>query len=150
MSGLGDAFKGSSQLRHAIVSPAFGHDAKQAVLAALSRKLGCPPEVEAFLAQLIKKNRATFLPDIAEAFAALADQAKGTQPVTVTAARALNQSEQDGLRQKLKEVLRRDVDLAFVTDPAVIAGLQIRVGSAVYDSTVRTRLTAMKGILTKE
>lgn len=150
LTGLGDAFSASAPLKHVLVSPAFGFEQKQAVLAALSRKLGCPPIVEGFLAQLVKKNRIRFLPDIADAFASLADQAKGTQQVTVTSAKALGQAEQERLRQQLRTLLHHDVDLTFHQDPRLLAGLQIRIGSRVVDSTVRGRLTAMQSLLTKE
>jgi F-type H+-transporting ATPase subunit delta len=148
--GLGETFSASSQLKHVLASPAFGAEDKQAVLSALSRKLGCPPVVDRFLAQLVKKNRTGFLPEIADAFAELADRARGAARVSVASAKPLSEAEQNGLRQRLKELLKQDVDLTFQTEPGLLAGLQLRIGSTVYDSTVRTRLTAMQTVLTKE
>src|SRR5207249_12190615 len=58
--------------------------------------------------------------------------------------------EQNRLRSRLRDLLRRDVDLTFHTTPELLAGLQIRIGSTVFDSTVRGRLTAMQGVLSKE
>lgn len=150
LTGLADALAASSSLRHVLVSPAFGFEDKQAVLAALSRRLGCPPIVDNFLAQLVRKNRIGFLPEIADAFAALADQAQGTQPVSVTSAKALSPAEQQGLRSRLRDLLRRDVDLTFQTDPSLLSGLRIRIGSTVFDSTIRSRLAAVQTLLTKE
>jgi len=148
--GLGEAYRESSQLKHVLVSPAFGTEQKQAVLSALSRTVGCPPVVDGFLAQLVKKNRAGCLPEIADAFAVLADHAKGTQQVTVHSVGALSQTEQDGLRRRLRDLLRQDVDLTFHQDPTLLAGLQIRIGSTLVDSTLRGRLTAMQSRLTRE
>lgn len=148
--GLGRALSDSAQLKHVLASPAFGVEEKQAVLSAISRKLGCPPVVDAFLGQLVKKNRAGYLPDIADAFAALADQAKGTQAVSVTSAADLGTAEQDRLHQRLRELLRHDVVLTFHTEPNLLSGLQIRIGSTAFDSSIRGRLTAMESLLTKE
>jgi F-type H+-transporting ATPase subunit delta len=103
-----------------------------------------------FLAQLIKKSRVGFLPEIAEEFAILADQAKGTQPVTVSSATPLTAENQEQLRSRLRNLLRRDVDLTFHTIPSLLAGLQIRIGSTLFDSTVRTRLETMRTLVTKE
>lgn len=150
LAGLGEAYSASSHLKHVLVSPAFAVEQKQAVLAALGRKAGCPPAVDGFLAQLVAKNRTACLPDIADAFAVLADRAKGTQQVTVRSAKALGQAEQDELRRKLRDLLKHEVELTFQTDPALLAGLQIGVGSTAVDSTVRSRLTAMQGRLTRE
>src|SRR6185436_17281360 len=131
-------------------SPAFGFEQKHAVLSEFSRKLGSPPVVDGFLAQVVKKNRVALLPDIADAFAALADEAKGIQPVTVSSAKPLTQAEQDALRQRLHDLLKRDVDLKFHQDANLLAGLQIRIGSKLVDSTVRSRLNALRSRLTAE
>ena len=148
--GLTRALTESAPLKHVLASPVFSSQEKVDVLSALSGRLGCPPMVNSFLAQLVKKNRAGFIPEIADAFALLADQAKGARQVTVASAGALSPAEQEGLRSRLRDLLRTDVDLAFRTEPRLLAGLQIRIGSMVIDSTVGSRLTAMRALLTKE
>jgi F-type H+-transporting ATPase subunit delta len=150
LKAIADGFSTSATLKHALVSPAFGLEAKNAVLAALSQKLGCPPVVSHFLSQLLRKNRIGCLPEIADAFAALADAATGKQPVSITAAAAVNADDQAQLRQRLQAILQQDVELTFHEDPRLLSGLQIRIGSLLIDGTVRGRLTAMQTQLTKE
>lgn len=150
LNGLGDAFKASAPLRHAVASPAFGMEDKIAVLTALGSRLGCPPVGQSFLGQLVRKNRVGFLPEIADAFGKLVDQSKGTQQVTVSSAAALPQGEQDRIKARLRELLKREVDVTFQTNHDHLAGLQIRIGSTVVDSTIRGRLQAMRSLLTKE
>jgi len=142
--------KDSASLRHVVVSPAFGIDEKIAVLTELGGRLGCPPAAKAFLGQLVKKNRVGFLPDIAEAFANLVDLSKGTQQVTVSSASPLPVTEQDRIKTRLRDQLKREVDVTFHTDAGHLAGLQIHIGSTVVDSTVRGRLSAMRTVLTRE
>lgn len=150
LTGLGQAIKDSVALRHVVVSPAFGAEDKIAVLAELGSRLGCPPVGKTFLGQLVKKNRVGFLPEIAEAFAKLADASKGTQQITVSSAAALPPAEQDRISTRLREMLKRQVDVTFHTDARHLAGVQIQFGSTVVDSTVRGRLQAMQSLLTKE
>jgi F-type H+-transporting ATPase subunit delta len=151
LTGLGQAIKDSVPLRHVVASPVFGAEDKIAVLAELSSRLRCPPLVgRTFLGQLVKKNRVGFLPEIAEAFAKLADASKGTQPVTVFSATAIPLGEQDQISNRLRTMLKRQVEITFHTDARYIAGLQIRLGSTVVDSTVLGRLQAMQSLLTKE
>lgn len=150
LDGLGQAMKDSSSLRHVVASPAFGVDDKIAVLAELGGRFGCPPAGKAFLSQLVKKNRIGFLPEIAEAFAKLVDESKGTQQVTVSSATALSSAEQDRLKTRLRETLKRDVDVTFHTDASHLAGVRIQIGSTVVDSTVRGRLKDMQSLLTRE
>lgn len=150
LNGLGQAMRGSQSLRHVVASPAFGVEDKIAVLTELGERFGCPPGGRAFLAQLVKKNRVGCLPEIAEAFAKLVDQSKGTQQVTVSSAISLSPAEKDRMKARLKDMLKRDVDITFQTDPSHLAGVQIRIGSTVVDSTIRGRLKAMQSLLTRE
>ena len=150
LAGLGHAIKDSVALRHVVASPAFGAEDKIAVLAELGSRLGCPLVGKRFLEQLVKKNRVGFLPEIAEAFEKLADALKGTQPVTVFSATAIPPGEQDQISNHLRTVLKRQVEVTFHTDARYIAGIQIRLGSTVVDSTVLGRLQAMQSLLTKE
>ena len=150
LNGLAQAIKDSSSLRHVVASPAFGVEDKIAVLTELAGRFTGPPAVKAFLGQLVKKNRVGFLPDIADAFAKLVDRSKGTQQVTVSSPGALPAAEQDRIKTRLREMLKREVDVTFQTDAAHLAGLQIHIGSMVVDSTVRGRLNAMQALLTRE
>jgi F-type H+-transporting ATPase subunit delta len=99
---------------------------------------------------LVKKNRVGFLPEIAEAFAKLADASKGIQQITVSTAAALPPTEQDRISTRLREMLKRQIDVTFHTDARHLAGVQIHLGSTVVDSTVRGRLQAIQSLLTKE
>jgi len=150
LNGLGQAIKDSVPLRHVVASPAYGAEVKIAVLAELGSRLGCPPVGRTFLGQLVKKNRIGFLPEIAEAFAKLADASKGIQQITVSSASALPPAEQDRIRTRLRDMLKRHIDVSFQTDANHLAGVQIHLGSTVVDSTVRGRLQAMQSLLTKE
>lgn len=150
LNGLAQASEESSPLRHVVASPAFSREEKIAVLTELAGRFGCPPVGKAFLGQLVKKNRVGFLPEIADAFAKLVDRSKGTQQVTVSSAAALSSAEQERIKTRLRETLKREVDLTFQTDAAHLAGLRINIGSLVVDSTVRGRLNAMQSVLTRD
>nr|MDH4357180.1 ATP synthase F1 subunit delta [Nitrospira sp.] len=150
LDSLSQAMRESDQLRHVVASPAFGVEEKTAVLTALADTLGCPSIGRAFLGQLVKKSRIGFLPEIAHAFGKLVDQAKGTQPVTVSSAAPLPETEQDRIKVRLRETLKREVDVTFQTDASHLAGLQISIGSTVVDSTVRGRLRDLQVALTRE
>lgn len=150
LTSLGQAMEESAQLRHVVASPAFGVEEKISVLTALGDKLGCPPAGQAFLGQLVKKNRVGFLPEIADAFGKLVDQSKRTQPVTVSSATVLPPAEQERIKTRLRDTLKREVDVTFETDPTHLAGLQIHIGSRVVDSTVRGRLSDLQVLLTRE
>ena len=138
-----------SRLRHAIASPVFPEATKLAVLIELATSVDARRWSSGSSDQLVKKSR-RFLPDIAEAFAKLVDESKGTQQVLVSSANRLARDGAGSITARLRDVLRRDVDVTFHTEPEHVAGLHIRLGSTVVDSTVRGRLSAMQRVLTKE
>lgn len=150
LTALGDALTSSTELQHAMASPAFGLSEKIAVITALGQKVGAPATALNFLCQLVKTNRVALLADIAASFGELADQAKGTQQVEVVSARPLDAAAQEGLKTQLQATLRRDVDIAVRVDPALVAGLQIRLGSTVIDSSLRNRFNTMQARLMRE
>jgi F-type H+-transporting ATPase subunit delta len=150
LESLGQAMEQSADLRHAIASPAFAEQDKMEIMTGLAHATGLPPEGKNFLDQLVRRGRVGFLPEIAVAFGQLVDESKGTQRVMVASAMTLPPQEQDRIRMRLREAFKRDVDVTFETRASQMAGLHIRLGSTVVDSTVRARLTAMQRLLTKE
>lgn len=150
LEAVSQAIAESEALRHVVASPAFGVEEKMAVLAELSERLGCPDLVKTFLRQLIIKNRMGQIGDIADAFGDFADETKGARAVTITAASALPAAEQQRLQSRLRDVLKGDVTVAYETDPRLMSGLKVRVGSLVYDSSLRNRLSTMRTLLAKE
>lgn len=150
LAALAEAASRSAPLRHVLASPAFSLDEKAGVLAELSDRLGCPEVMKRFLRQLAAKNRMGAIAGIAEAFAALADRTKGVEAVTVWSAVELTPAEQRRLADRLRELMRSQVLVTCQTDPHLISGLQVRVGSRVYDSSIRSRLETMRTLLAKE
>lgn len=150
LTDLAAAVDADKSLKHVLASPGFSFDEKHAVLGTLSQRFGCPPVVNRFLAQLIKTNRIGSIAEIVQEFGALVDLKKGRKQVAVTSARPLQREEQEGLAQRLRDLLRQDVDLAFQTDAALVGGLRIRIDSTVFDSSVRTRLATMRSLVSKE
>ncbi len=149
LSAFSQSFNTSHSFRHAIASPVFTFEEKNALLQALSDRTGAPPVLKQFCEQLLKKNRGNVLPEIAEAFSDLADEKKGLQHVCVVSAKELSSADQQQLQSDLTTKLKQSVKLKFETNPSLIAGLQIRIGSHVFDNTVRGKLTNMRTRLAK-
>lgn len=147
---LSTAYEASTDLQHLLSSPAFAVEEKEAVLGALCQRLRAPEVLGHFLSQLAESGRLELLPDIAEAFASLLAEQRGSRTAYVTSATPLDQASRDAIQKRLKGVLKGEVELVFAADPALISGLHIRLGSTVFDGTVRGRLTAIKGLLTRE
>ncbi len=150
LRGLSDVLTASTALKHVIASPAFSIENKVEVLTSVSERVGCPSLARAFLSELVAKNRVDELPAIAEAFADLADQTRGTKQVTVTSPADLAKEERRQIDRRLSELMKGQVSVTYQTNPALLGGLRIQIGSTVYDCTARNRLDSIRARLAKE
>lgn len=149
LESIGRGLSENPDLKHVLASPVFKFEEKQAVLDEISHHAHAPAVIRDFFTQLLKKNRAILLPEIAEAFADLADREQGIQKVWVTSAMKLGATEQQHIQSQLSQTLKHDVGVTFEVNPKLVAGLQIKIGSLVFDNTVLGRLTSLQAQLTK-
>ena len=77
-------------------------------------------------------------------FAALAAESRGEVTAEVTTAQALTDELTAELKQTLKNAVGKDVKLDARVEPAILGGLIVKIGSKMIDSSLRTKLTAMK------
>jgi F-type H+-transporting ATPase subunit delta len=92
---------------------------------------------------LAQNGRLAVLPEIATLFDAFKDEAEGVVDVTVTAATALDEKQQQTLSTALARRLKREVRLHSAVDASLIGGAVIRAGDLVIDGSLRTRLERM-------
>lgn len=104
--------------------------------------LGCTA-VTRLVALLIENGRLAYLPDIAEAFAALKDEHEGRARVDVTTALPLTDAEIDGFKTVLERRLGRTIVLTQHIDPTLLAGVIVQIEDMVLDGSVRGRLNAL-------
>lgn len=146
---LADAFTASREFRALLLSPVFTREQKDAVVTQLAAKGGCPPLTGRFLTHVVHKNRIAHIREMSEEYGKLADQVSNRKVVEVSAARPLTDEQQAAIRAQLEQVTHSQIDLAVHVDPAVIGGLRIRIGSTVYDGTVRSQLSRLGAALAK-
>ena len=95
--------------------------------------------------KLVTANRRLFaVRDMVKAFRALVAEHKGEATAEVTVAEQLKDEHVAALRAALKAVSGKDVDLAIKVDPAIIGGLVVKLGSRMVDTSLRTKLNAIR------
>jgi F-type H+-transporting ATPase subunit delta len=84
------------------------------------------------------------LPEIQQAFEAKLDELQGVARADVISARELSERERKQLRTVLERLSGRRVEANYELDPRLIAGAVVRVGSTIYDGSVRTQLERLR------
>jgi F-type H+-transporting ATPase subunit delta len=134
----------SPDLSRLVRSPAFSADEQLQALSAVLDRAGIGGLAAKFL-KLVTTNRRLFaVRDMVKAFRGLVADHKGEATAEVTVAEGLKDEHLDALRSALKAVSGKNVDLAIRIDPAIIGGLVVKLGSRMVDSSLRTKLNAIR------
>jgi len=134
----------SQQLGVLLGSPAVSRANKHAVAQALVERMSASRTLRNFLFVVIDQRRVGLLQEIQQAFEARLDDLEGVARADVTSARELNERERQQLRTVLERLSGRHVEANYELDPALIAGAVVRVGSTIYDGSVRMQLERLR------
>ena len=132
------------QLLEVFRNPVVPYEQKHKVLAALIARARVRPTTANFLQVLLRNHRLANLSEINHSFARELDVRAGLVLAHVTTARTVTPQEQEALRARLAQMTGRNVYLQFAVDEGLIGGVVTRIGSTVYDGSVRTRLQQIK------
>jgi len=132
------------QLRDVFASPVIATERKRAVLDELLARIGPRQTTANFLQLLLSKSRLHDLDQMLQALSRELDTRMNIVSAEVTTAREISEREKAALQSQLKATTGKEVRLQFRTDPAIIGGLVTRIGSLVYDGSIRNQLAQMK------
>jgi len=139
-----ELLQSNAALQEVFRNPTIALDQKRAVLNKLIDRAKPRPTTTNFLKVLLQNQRLTELPEINRKLAEILDERAGMVAATVTTARQVPDDIQRSLEQRLTAVTQKKVRLNFKQDPDLIGGLVTRIGSTVYDGSVRNQLQLIK------
>jgi len=132
-------------LNRLVRSPVFGADEQLRALTAILDKAGIQGLAANFLRVITTNRRLFAVRDMIRAYRVLAARHKGEVSAEVTVAEPLSDKNLDALRDALKSVTGgKEIDFDVKVEPAIIGGLIVKVGSRMVDSSLRTKLNAIK------
>lgn len=143
-------WEGSAELRTFFVNPAVPGPQKIAILDKLNAKLGMQKELRNLLAVLIQNDRIGNVVDVAASYRSILQRQLGIRPAEISTARELNAEERNSLVGELSRVAGTKIDPSFKLDSSILGGAVVRIGSTVYDGSVRGRLDRLKQALTAD
>jgi len=145
LSVWGEMLSTNRDLHNAFYNPSINHANKEKVLESLLEKSKPSTTVANFLRVLLKNSRLTELNDISERFSSVLEERSGVVSASVTSSRELGEDEKMELKNNLAKMMNgKQVRLNFEIDKSVIGGIITRVGSTVYDGSVKNQLELLK------
>ena len=134
----------SEDLRSALANPSIAHLDKEKVLESLIARSNPSKTTSNFLRVLLRNSRLTELREINEKFASVLEERSGHVAAEVTSARELSADQKGELKANLEKLTGKQVRLNFDIDQNIIGGVVTRVGSTVYDGSVKTQLENLR------
>jgi F-type H+-transporting ATPase subunit delta len=137
-------FAGSKELREVLLNPSLPTAKRVAILDAVNRRIGCGPKVRNFLAVLISRERLAALSEIVEEYRLEMNRRLQISDAEVLTARPLQEQERAKLEREVAELAGTRVHATFLEDKSLIGGAIVRIGSTIYDGSVRGRLERLR------
>ena len=135
----------SADLARLVRSPVFGAEEQTRALAAVFERAGITGLTANFLKVVASNRRLFAVRDMVKAFRILVARWKGEVSAEITVAEPLADKHLDALKSALKTVTGgKAIDLNVKVDPMIIGGLVVKLGSRMVDSSLRTKLNAIK------
>jgi F-type H+-transporting ATPase subunit delta len=144
LDGLAGLIAESADLRRLLSSPAFASEDKGKALGAVAERAGFGAVTRKFLGLLTENRRAAALPAVIAAYRRLHDKHRGVVAAQVTTAIALTPAQQKGVADALAQALGKAPEITIAVDPSILGGVKVRVGSRLFDASLKTRLDSLK------
>jgi F-type H+-transporting ATPase subunit delta len=134
----------SADLRSLLASPRFTAEDKAKGLAAVASRAQLGELTGKFLGLLSANRRTGALGEIIVAFRRLAAARRGLVSAQVVTAIPLTDAQTGALKSALRQALGKDPQIEARVDPAILGGIKVRVGSRLYDASLKSRLDSLK------
>ncbi len=144
LSAWAAMLQNNAQLAEVFRNPTIPYEQKRRVVNTLIERTRVRQTSANFLQVLLQNHRLAELDEINKSFAQELDRRSGVVSAHVTTARPLLSREQEILRSQLSALTGSKVKIEFTIDEGLIGGIVTRIGSTIYDGSVRSQLQRLK------
>jgi F-type H+-transporting ATPase subunit delta len=144
LSDFSGTLAGSRELREVLMNPSIANEQKLKVLDAIAGRIGMFPQVRNFIAVIMNHQRLDELDEILTEYHAVADDQSGLTEAEVTSARPLNDNDRAELEAQVQKLAGGRIRTTYFHDATLLGGAVVRIGSTVYDGSIRAQLQQLK------
>ncbi|HLK65555.1 MAG TPA: ATP synthase F1 subunit delta [Bryobacteraceae bacterium] len=142
--------RSSLELHNALTTPAVPIGRKKAVVGRFADLLAISRLMRNFLFVLIDHRRIASLSEIIQSFEEIVDERMGYARVAIASARELTEPQRAALNTRLEQITGKRIRMRFTVDESLIGGVVARIGSTVYDGSLRGQLASLEQRLSTE
>jgi F-type H+-transporting ATPase subunit delta len=135
---------GSRELREVLMNPSIPSEQKLKVLDAIAGRIGMFPQVRNFIAVIMGHQRLNDLGEILDEYHAVADEQSNMAEAEITSAHPLNDQDRIELEAQVAKLAGGRVRATYRQDATLLGGAVVRIGSTVYDGSIRAQLQQLK------
>jgi F-type H+-transporting ATPase subunit delta len=150
LKAFAQTLRSSSELYNALTTPSVQVSRKKAVVGRIADDLQISPVVRNFLFVVVGHHRIPIFAEIVEAFELQLDERMGYVRAAVASARELSPQQRSMLNGSLERLSGKRVRMQFKIDESLIGGAVARIGSTVYDGSVRGQLESLERRLVRQ
>lgn len=139
------AFNRNPNVKKQLADPAKSFDSKQSLLLALLPQ-GIPKPVQNFVLGMLANGDINLFDQVVDELRHMAAAAGGPRPTQaeVTSALELTSEERTAIQNRLVEQFGSTLEFKFTVDPAILGGLIVRVGDKLLDTSLASRMAALR------
>ena len=135
---------GSHQLRQVLMNPSITTDQKLKVLDAIAGRISMFPQVRNFIAVIMDHQRLEDLNEILTEYHVVADEQANMAEAEITSAHPLNDQDRAELEAQVAKLAGGRVRATYHQDATLLGGAVVRIGSTIYDGSIRAQLQQLK------
>ena len=144
LSALKAALVESADLSRLLASPTYASEDKAKGLLAVAEALKVSKTTANFLGLFCQRDRTAALSAVITAFRGLLAEHRGTVFAEVTTAAPLSAAQTKGVTASLKKALGKEPEISMRVDPSILGGIKVRVGSRLFDASLKSKLDSLK------
>lgn len=139
----------SKEFSSLLLNPRFTTEERESVIKALAGKLKLSDSTVKFILYLAENGVITGLAEILRIATNLYLERQKRAKAVVMSPIEITRERESALKASLKKMTDRDVDLEYVIDPSLLGGILVKIGSTMYDTSIRGQLRLLKDELIK-
>ncbi len=149
LTALEQMMNKSREVRSLLLNPGFSQAEREGAIRKIAEKIKFSESVVSFVIHLTEQRVIGALSEIVRNATALYLEKKKQARAVVYTPVEVSKAHEERLKASLKKLLTKDVDIEYVMDPSLLGGILIKVGSTMYDSSVKGQLRLLKDELIK-